>query len=274
MGRTLTCEALLLDTVDLHDGDRIVTFLTSEYGKKRGVARGAKRKYSRFAGQLQPLAKVNIGWFEKEGRELVRISTVELLRAGSKLQEDLEGILLTAYLADHMVEFAQENEESEYLYRLLDSTLEALLAGVEPSLAARYFEAWVLRLAGIFPPPHECPLCGHPFNLQGGREQGRQGGGGRAAVLPPNGDALLCAECAGEGGILPRRSLVLAPESLDFLRQIGRRRLVDLAQGPPWTVATLGQVERLCGELRRPFLGRELKSYAMMKETLGRLASR
>ena len=41
----------------------------------RGAARGAKRRYSRFAGELQPLAKVRVGWFEKEGRELVRIST-------------------------------------------------------------------------------------------------------------------------------------------------------------------------------------------------------
>ncbi len=267
MGQTLTCEALLLDTVDLHDGDRIVTFLTCEYGKKRGVARGAKRKYSRFSGQLQPLAKVNIGWFEKEGRELVRISSVDLLRPGGRLQEDLEGILLTAYLADHMIEFAQENENSEYLYRLLDSTLEALLAGVDPNLAARYFEAWVLRLSGIFPPPRECPLCGRVF----GHESGRESGSVRAAVLPPNGDALLCAECAGEGGILPRRTLSLAPSTVDFLRLIGRQNLADLARESPPGAQTLAQVERLCGELRRPFLGRELKSYAMMKQTLGRL---
>ncbi len=271
MGLTRTCEALLLDTVDLHDGDRIVTFLTCEHGKKRGVARGAKRKYSRFSGQLQPLAKVNIGWFENEGRELVRISTVELVRPGSKLQEDLEGILLTAYLADHIIEFAQENEESEYLYRLLDSTLEALVDGADTNLAARYFEAWVLRLAGIFPPPRECPLCGRPFGRPLDSAGDDRGGSTRGAVLPPNGDALLCVECASEGGILPRRTLRLSPASLDFLRQIGRQRLSDLAQGPAWAGETLAQVERLCGELRRPFLGRELKSYAMMKQTLGRL---
>ena len=47
-----SAEAILLDVVDLHDRDRIVTFLTRERGKLRGVARGARRKYSRFAGQL------------------------------------------------------------------------------------------------------------------------------------------------------------------------------------------------------------------------------
>src|ERR1700712_310114 len=49
-----TAEALILDVTDLHDRDRIVTFLTREYGKKRGVARGARGKPRRFRGPLPP----------------------------------------------------------------------------------------------------------------------------------------------------------------------------------------------------------------------------
>ena len=155
-----TAEALILDVRDLHDRDRIVTFLTREFGKKSGVAKGARTKHSRFGGQLQPLAKVQMTWFEMEGRDLGRISSVELVRPAHRLQEDLEGILLGSYLADHMLEFAQENEASDHLYRLLDSTLEALLAGVDRDLATRYFECWALRLAGVFPSPRVCPACG------------------------------------------------------------------------------------------------------------------
>src|SRR5215831_11005441 len=153
----LSAEALILDVTDLHDRDRIVTFLTREHGKKKGVAKGARTKHSRFGGQLQPLAKVQVTWFEKEGRELVRISSVELVRPAHRLLESLEDILLGSYLADHMLELAQENEASDHFYRLLDSTLEALLAGVDRDLAARYFEAWALRLAGVFPSPRTCP---------------------------------------------------------------------------------------------------------------------
>ena len=91
-------EAILLEVADLQEADRVVVFLTREHGKRRGAARGAKRKFSRYAGQLQPLAKVRIGWFEKEGRELVRISALELIRAPKRLGGDLEGILLGAYL--------------------------------------------------------------------------------------------------------------------------------------------------------------------------------
>ena len=75
-----SAEAILLDVYDLHENDRIVTMLSPAHGKVRGVARGARRKYSRFAGSLQPLAKAKVTWFLKEGRDLARISGVELIR--------------------------------------------------------------------------------------------------------------------------------------------------------------------------------------------------
>ncbi|HYO11987.1 MAG TPA: DNA repair protein RecO [Thermoanaerobaculia bacterium] len=246
-----SAEALILDVQDLQDRDRIVTFLTREHGKKKGVAKGARVKHSRFGGQLQPLAKAEITWFEKEGRDLARISSVELVRTAHPLQTDLEGILLGSYLADHMLEFSQEGEASDLFYRLLDSTLEALLAGVDRNLAARYFEAWVLRLAGVFPPPRDCPSCGRPFSDEG-------------AVLPGNGETLLCFDCGGRNG------LVVEPETLELLLRIGRESLPRMAESPPGK-ATLQEVEDLCARVRRYFLQHELRSYDVIQQTLARL---
>ena len=198
----LSAKALILDVFNLQERDRIVAFLTAEHGAKRGVARGSRTKYSRFAGQLQPLAKVAVSWFEKDGRDLVRITDVALIRPAAALQEDLEGILLGSYLAEHMKEFAQEGEPSEKLFRLLDSTLEALLAGVDRNLAARYYEVWMLRLCGIFPVPRECPLCGRPY-------------GGRA-VLMESEAALVCRRCGADG-----RHVVIGGAELEFLERSG-----------------------------------------------------
>lgn len=250
--RTFSGEALILDVFDLHEKDRIVTLLTRERGRKKGVARSARAKYSRFAGQLQPLAKVGVRWFEKEGRDLVRIGEVDLLRPAHRMHEDLEGILLGGYLAEHVTELVQEDEGAELPYRLLDSTVEALLAGVDRDVAARYFEAWMLRLAGIFPPPRECPICQRPFDDRG-------------AVLPPVDEALVCPDCA-EG----TRALGLAvpPGVLGFFARIGSERLPALAESPP-PEAVLRGAEEVAGEVRRRFLGRELRSYTVMQKTLG-----
>lgn len=247
----VTAEAQILDVMDLHDRDRIVTFLAREHGKKKGVAKGARVKHSRFGGQLQPLAKVQVTWFEKEGRDLARISSVELVRSAHLLQTDLEGILLGSYLADHLLEFAQEGEASDHLYRLLDSTVQALLAGVNRDLAARYFETWALRLTGIFPAPHACPACGSPFSVEG-------------AVLPRSGETLLCLDCGGRSG------LAVSPMALDFLCRIGRESLPAAAERAP-VPAVLRQIEELCGQVRRHFLQHELRSYEVMNATLAQV---
>jgi DNA repair protein RecO (recombination protein O) len=249
----ITAEAILLDVRDLQDRDRIVTFLARDFGKKSGVAKGARTRHSRFGGQLQPLAKVHVTWYEKEGQDLVRLSAVELIRTARQLQEDLDGILLGSYLADHILELAQEGDPSDHLYRLLDSTLEALLAGVDRDLAARYFETWTLRLAGVFPSPKACPSCGRPFVTDDGEE---------GAVVPPNGETLLCFDCGGRSGYIARA------ETLELLRRFGRESLLEVAANPP-SVRTLREVEEICGRVRRTFLQRELRSYEVIQQTRG-----
>lgn len=254
-----TEEALILEVMDLQDADRIVAFLTRERGLKRGVARGARRRHSRFAGQLQPLAKARIHWGEKDGRELARISGADLVRPARGL-DDLEGLLLGSYLAEHMLRFAQEDEPSELYFRLLDSTLEALVAGVDRDLAARWFEAWVLRLAGIFPPPRQCPQCGEPFGPEG-------------AVLPPSGEALICPRCAGvAAGREPAAGLAVPVPVLAFLVGIGRLGLAELAAQGGAEPEVLRLAEELAARVRRAFLGHELKSYEVMQRTLAGLA--
>lgn len=244
--RRLSADAFLLDVVDLHDQDSIVTFLTSEHGRKRGVARSARRKFSRFAGQLQLLSRASVRWFEKDDRDLVRVESVELVQPAAVLA-DLEGIALGSYLADHLVQFTQENEDCGPFCRLLESTLDGLAAGIDRDLAIRYFEIWVLRLAGIFPVPRECPICNRDL-AEGG------------SALAPEEDAILCGDC-GAGGLriddpvlrLLRRSGAEAPQEMD------RDRPAPLA---------LRRTEELCGRVRRAFLGHELRSYRVMRQLL------
>lgn len=241
-------EALILDVQPLGDADRIVAFLTREAGSLRGVARGARRRYSRHAGQLQLLSKVDLQWLEKEGRELARLTSVELLRPADGLLGTLEGLLTASYLAESVRAFAPEGEPQEVLYRLLDATVEALLAGTDAGLATRYFEVWILRLAGVFPFPAPCPSCGSEL--------------GPGARLVGGGESLVCAACAGPGG-------EAVPEAtLRFLASAARLPLARMA-GEGFEAADLAAVERLATAVRRHFLQQELRSYQVMARTLG-----
>ena len=195
------------------------------------------------------LAKVEATWRSKEGRELVQLSSLDLMRSAEPLSRDLETVLIGGYLADHMLEFAQENDESQRLYRLLDSSVQALLDGLDVALVSRYFEVWVLRLSGIFPVPVECPLCEGSLLDNG-------------AALPHGDVALVCRQCHPGSD-----DEILSPEVIEMLIRSRFESLEQMASNAPGTSAVAG-VEAVCRMIRRAFLQRELKSYRVMQQAL------
>src|SRR5690348_12830169 len=145
-----TTDALILRTYKLNDADRIVVFLTRDRGKKRGVAKGARRPRSKFGAALEPMTEVKIAYFEKETRELVGLNYAEAVR--SPLALGTEGPLeYLGYFAELLDEWAQEADADDRLYRLGASMLDALNAGAPVEPLARYFEYWLLRLQGVYP---------------------------------------------------------------------------------------------------------------------------
>lgn len=145
-----TADALILRTYKLGEADRIVVFLTRDRGKKRGVAKGARRPRSRFAAALEPMTEVRLAYFEKERRELVGLNYAETVRSPLALNtQDALGYI--GYFAELLDEWAQEADADDRLYRLGASMLEALSAGAPVEPLARYFEYWLLRLQGVYP---------------------------------------------------------------------------------------------------------------------------
>jgi DNA repair protein RecO (recombination protein O) len=145
-----TADALVLRTYKLGEADRIVVFLTRDRGKKRGVAKGARRPRSRFTGALEPLTEVSVAYFEKERRELVGLNYAETRRSPLSLGSS-DALGYVSYFAELLDEWAQEADADERLYRLGASMLDALAAGTPVEPLARYFEYWLLRLQGVYP---------------------------------------------------------------------------------------------------------------------------
>jgi DNA repair protein RecO (recombination protein O) len=145
-----SADALILRTYKLGEADRIVVFLTRDRGKKRGVAKGARRTKSNFAGALEPLTHVRVAYFEKEQRELVNLNYSEASRSALS-SGTIEGLGCATYFAELIDEWASESHEDERLYRLGVSMIEAIVAGVPSEPLTRYFEYWLLSLQGVYP---------------------------------------------------------------------------------------------------------------------------
>ncbi len=143
-------EALTLRTYPYAESHKIVVFLTRDFGKVRGVAYGAQKAKGRFSGALEPLTYVRLTFSQKENQELASIKNCEIVKAFPAYQLSLEVNLHFSYFAELLVEFSREQEESELLFRLSLTVLEATQK-VPIDLLARYFELWLLKLEGVLP---------------------------------------------------------------------------------------------------------------------------
>jgi DNA repair protein RecO (recombination protein O) len=196
-----TSEALILRTYKLGEADRIVVFLTRDRGKKRGVAKGARRPRSRFTGALEPMTRGEVAYYEREQRDLVRINYVEPARSPLSASTS-EALGHVGYFAELIDEWAPEAHADERLYRLGSSVIDAIVGGAPVENLARYFEYWILRLQGVYPTLSACPGCGERF-VEG-------------AVMPPRDDLFVCRACAPAAG-----GTAIGLEALRFLRAAG-----------------------------------------------------
>jgi DNA repair protein RecO (recombination protein O) len=244
-----TSDALILRTYKLAEADRIVVFLTRDRGKKRGVAKGARRARSRFTGTLEPLTRAGVAYYERELRDLVRINYVEpqrsALSAVAHGTNDAFALGHVEYFAELIDEWAPEGHADERLFRLGSSVIDAVADGVPTEALARYFEFWLLRLQGVYPQLSSCPVCGGAFD------------GG--AVMPARDHHYVCRRCATGGGS------ALSLPAMHFLRMAatsGPDALITAALEP----AAARELETAHRRLLHVHLEKELKSARVLRQ--------
>src|SRR5881396_1974787 len=146
-------DAIVLRSYNLAEADRIVVCLTRSVGLVRAVAHGARRMKSRFGAALEPFTLVRLAFYEKENRELVTISNAEILKSQFAMAAQPETGEVLAYISEMVSAFAPPHEANERLFRMVVACVDALHESpVSASVVLlRYFEVWLLRLAGMFP---------------------------------------------------------------------------------------------------------------------------
>jgi DNA repair protein RecO (recombination protein O) len=236
-------EAIILHTLPARERDKLVVFLTPDHGKVKGWAYGARSMRTRFGASLEPLAKVRIGFVERESEEVVRIESVDLVRSLFPAQQNLAGSIAASYLAETVDTFAQSGDPAELIYRLLDRTTEALLAGAAPLRVVAYAEVWILRLTGILPAVRDCVACDQPV--------------GRPLRFDARAHGFVCASCATAD------AQVIANEVADALDAIMRQPVADFARAPIASEVVF-EIRSLAAYFRRNFLGHELKSFDVL----------
>lgn len=152
-----TSEAFILRTHPYAEGDLIVSFLTRDQGKLRGVAKRARRTRSSFGSSLERLSQVRIGYSSRENAELVRIDACELVQSQFGLISCYEASVALDLIAEVTDQLLPASESNEKFFRLIASVLADLRACAPSDLpkaiwrAVLYFSFWSVRLGGFLP---------------------------------------------------------------------------------------------------------------------------
>ena len=152
-------EAIILQSFNVGEQDKMVIFFTRDKGIVKGIAKGARKFGNRFGSSLEPFSLVKIFYYEKERKDLVTVSNCDLIESFFDLQRELRTSFTLSYFSEIIQEFSPARAKDDKLYRLLLSTLDSLKKSGDIDFLARYFEAWLLKIHGVLPEFQRCQKC-------------------------------------------------------------------------------------------------------------------
>jgi DNA repair protein RecO (recombination protein O) len=154
-----TTNAIVIRSHHYGESDKIVTFFTKDFGKLKGIAKGARRSKKRFQNALDLFSHLRLIFFDREGMGLIRAENCDILHTFPKIREDLKKIFYGNYYLELVNEMSGERESNADAFDLLLSFLLALETKETQEEQLRMFEVRMLSLFGYRPNMRSCGLC-------------------------------------------------------------------------------------------------------------------
>jgi len=205
-------EAIVLQHYPLGEADWIVSFLSRKMGRIRGVAAGARKPKSRFGSALERLSHIRIWFFERENRDLVRISQCEMIESFIGAFGDYASSIALAIFSEVTEAVLPEREASDANFRLLLLAAQAVKRTGKPELPLAYFALWTVKLGGWLPALDRCGRCGSALLEDA------------PAYFAPRATAIACGKCRKPG------MRTISPAALSLARRMLTERLDHLSE--------------------------------------------
>jgi DNA repair protein RecO (recombination protein O) len=242
---TMECEAIILQTSDYRENDKLVSFLTADQGRLRGVARGAKRSARRFGGILDTFSRLRLQ--VTPSQSLYSITGADPITIHGGIRQELGRIALAGYACELLERLVPEGMALPRLFRLLSALLAHLDSHDATPSDRRFFEANLLKILGYAHLEGRCDGCGGELSPTA------------PCFYRPGTLALFCQGC----GINGRR---LSGETVELLRQAHASGRFGAITFPPQALAEAAELldSALAAHLSKP-----LRSLDFLREVGG-----
>ena len=226
--------------VDFGEADRLLTLYSREYGKIKGIAKGARKPQSRKTGHVELFMRSR--FFLAKGRNLDIITQAEMIESYVALRSDLIRTTYASYVVELLDRFTVEEDKHSGIYDLLVNALGWFAAAEYLLLAARYYELRLLSLTGFQPRFFQCVSCDEAIIEQDQSFSPELGG-------------FLCPDCKQAD----RNALPVSAVAVKVLRYL-QTRSWDVVQHLHLKKPLLHELERVMHAYITHTLERNLKS--------------
>ncbi len=244
-------QAIVLRTRVHGESDKIVTFLTRDWGKVTGIAKGAKRSRRRFVNVLELFTHVALRFRPSRSDGLAFILGCDWIQTFRSPGQDLQKFACANYMAELADVMVAGREAGQETYLLLLHSLSALED--HPALPALFLPAFELRLlidVGYAPNMTDCQLCGTALTPDD-----------HTLAFSPSLSGLVCSQCTAQAGATFR----LSPETL-MLFQVWLASEQSVFPLPDISPRAAQETRTLVSRLLAQHLPRPLKSAAFLDQ--------
>lgn len=217
--------AIIMRIKEFGESDLLVTFFTSDRGKLKGVAKGARRSRRRFANCLDLFCLASLEYETKRKGDLHFLHSGKLIDGFLGVRHDFSSLSLASYMIELMEILFPLGVADNRMFELLKKSFFALNEGKKDMVRIR-FEARAMALGGYMIDLEKCCYCGRNYTGEG------------RAVFERSKGGIACLKCGQESQLSPG----LSPDSVKALKII---------QSSQWeTEKTLIFVDEIIHEIR------------------------
>lgn len=156
----ITCDGIIIRETAYGEKDKIVTFLTSEYGKISVLAKGVRNINSKNSHAVQLFCFSTFEMSEKNGRYVLK--TASVINTFYGVRDNIEAFSLASYFADVCSTVCTENAFENEMLRLMLNCFYALSKFKDIPLwkIKASFELKSMQINGLAPEISYCLVCG------------------------------------------------------------------------------------------------------------------
>jgi len=233
------------------ESDKIVTFLTRDFGKLSGIAKGASKSRRRFVASLEPFTHVQLGFRARRQSDLCFIESADIVRAARKIALDLDRYAYSTYVVELIDSMVEGREAEPGVFDLAEEVLCLIDSSPDPAPSPQWlrrFEVRMLTLTGLEPHLEACGRCRRPLS---GLPDGSR--------FNPRDGTLLCAPCSAGVG------MQISPDAVEAIVAL---RSVPAAAAGTLSTPLAGEVRVLLQTFIQHHIHRPLRSPGLLRRIL------